>query len=289
MEHIIKLRFTPKAKHDAYCFYLNKSDNTSNFIHESFGQSSIPLIGKYNNDEYSLLEVQSLITIRVSPNDASDVRFPNEIVCLLKNINPDMIENNTKSQVKAIKPSDNVMFYWVVLNNKLYDQSKTADVYNIVPHFFLNPHIDFGKFKRIEKVFPVCVCIPEEITESCGIDHFTDDKKTQRFKTGINFQKLRLEFSSMHLKGGGIAFSPNNLKFILQKSPLAHFFLILLDDDNLTHHVFYYWITNDTEIEGTINKNLINSATIDNFVQNMQHNYGDSLDALNYVDKMIIK
>lgn len=107
---------------------------------------------------------------------------------------------------------------------------------NLVCHPFIFQEINFEQKKRIIKNIPTTLIIPKEIQNSCGVSEWTKDTKN------ISFNKIRSEYLSCHLfKGQSLCFSPNNMKFEVNKEQeLIHFWSVQLMEDNF-HYVNYHW------------------------------------------------
>ena len=98
---------------------------------------------------------------------------------------------------------------------------------------------------------------------------------------------MRIEYSSLHLKKGSLAFSPNNLKFILDiTKPLSHFYLIMNDKENDFHSVFYFITCNEEQIE-VIMKNLLKkSGNLKEMINNIKNDFPNSKDIINNLNNI---
>lgn len=264
-----------KNKHSTLQWYLNlnlkeEENNNDELIHPFLGSLMIPTLGKYSKDSYDQSKIESLITIplklkNVSENNNKDhetsytytyksnlISFPAEITNILNK--KQKIENNTNSKTDTFIPTENIRFSFAVIHNQFYKNlTKTYDIYNMVNHLFLFPDLDFSKQKRQVKTYPVGMIIPKEIDMDI-IDDFKDSNNT-KYYNGIAINKLRVEYSSMHIIKEALGFSPNNMKFLMYRGyddVIVHFYIIIMDEGGVNNHIFYYWIINSEEINSNL-------------------------------------
>jgi hypothetical protein len=140
-------------------------------------------------------------------------------------------------------------------------------VFNIVPHPFLFTHLDFCKTKKIIRNYPTCIIVPEEIKDSCGINPFRNLKtQNSKFDNNINFNKLKYEYSSVHLVKQALG--------IYKEHEITHFYLIILDENKLNNFFFYYLLLNTSRIQNLVNEILINSPNLNVFISKFQNCFG---------------
>ena len=103
------------------------------------------------------------------------------------------------------------------------------------------------------------------------ITYFKNDKND------ISINDLRIEYSSLHLKKGSLAFCPNNLKFKLDiNKPLSHFYLIINNKENDYHSVFYFIVCNNENSEIPMKNILKKSNNIKDLISNMKVDFPNS-------------
>ena len=298
MEALIELKSIQKQPHSTFDFFINelKEEKTKNFLEEILGLPQIPLIGHYNGSDYSLGSILSLICFQIEicqGEKNNEISSPFSDFILPKNIeeylciNEELeIYNNTKNKKieKTFYPKKKLNFYFVIsglpfiLNNK-----NNNNIYNIVPHLYYNKKniIDFSNTKRIVFEKAISLFDVDDSKDKKDVDYFDKDK----LSIGIN--DLRIEYSSLHLKKGSLAFSPNNLKFILDiTKPLSQFYLIMNDKENDFHSVFYFITCNEEQIE-VIMKNLLKkSGNLKEMINNIKNDFPNSKDIINNLNNI---
>ena len=305
MEILTNVNEIQKETHQTFDFFINKleDEKTKTYIEEILGMPKLPMIGHYNGNEYSLGSILSLVCFQIDicqgdKNDQissnySDFKLPNNIKDYL-NVNEEIdIENNTKNngKVKSIfYPKKKLNFYFIIsalpieYNPKKKDKEENdkSKIYNIVPHLYYNKDndIDFSKIKRF--VFEKALCLFNiDENEKNDISYVKKDKND------ISINDLRIEYSSLHLKKGSLAFSPNNLKFKLDISnPLSQFYLIMNIKENDYHSVFYYITCNNDQSEVVMKKILQKSNNIKDIVTNMKTEFPDSKNIYENLSKL---
>ena len=133
--------------------------------------------------------------------------------------------------------SPKLKVYWNIyeVSSKFYNKDSDSTVLNLINHTWLFPEIDFSNTKRMIRNMPTC-CIPNDNNCMFSINNFT----------GINFNTLRMEYASMHLKYESLCFSPNNLKFNIKKKVyLIDNWFIVLDESSQEHVLLYAWFFTD--------------------------------------------
>ena len=294
-----------KESHQTFDFFINKleEEKTKTYIEEILGMPKLPLIGHYNGNEYSFGGILSLICFQIDicqgeNNDEISSKFPDfklpENIKEYLNVNEELdIENNTKNKDKVesiFYPKKKLNFYFIIsslpieYNKKDKEKDEKSKIYNIVPHLYYNKEndIDFSKTKRI--VFEKAICLFDiniDEKSKSDISHFKDDKND------ISINDLRIEYSSLHLKKGSLAFSPNNLKFKLDlTNPLSHFYLIMNIKENDYHSVFYFLICNNEQSEVVMKNLLKKSNNLKDIISNIKNDFPDCQNIYDNLSKL---
>ena len=296
MEVLPSLKSIQKQTHPTFDFFINKleEEKSKTYIEEILGMPQLPLIGHYNGNDYSLGSILSLVCFQLNicqgeKNDEiespfSDFILPKNIeeyLCINEELE---ITNHTKNKKleNIFYPKKKLNFYFVI-SGLPFILNNNKNIYNIVPHLYYNKKtgIDFSKSKRIVFEKAISLFDIEKSKDKNDIDYFDNDK----FNIGIN--DLRIEYSSMHLKKGSLAFSPNNLKFKLNISkPLSHFYLIMNDKENDFHSVFYF-ITCNQEDNEVIMKNLMKkSKDLKDLINNIKNDFPNSKEIIDNLNKI---
>ena len=299
MENLENLKDYQKESHSNFDFFINKLDEEKNktYIEEILGMPKLPMIGHYNGNEYNFGNILSLICFQIDicqgkDNDEisskySDFKLPNNIKEYLNVYEEIEIENNTKNKkLNAIfYPKKKLNFYFIISTLPPTPQSKKEEndnIYNIVPHLYYNKdsEIDFSQTKRI--VFEKALSLFNiDENDKNDISYFKKDKND------ISINDLRIEYSSLHLKKGSLAFSPNNLRFKLDISnPLSHFYLIMNIKENDYHSVFYYVVCNNEQSEIVMKNILKKSNNIKEIVDNIKVDFPISKNVYNNLIKL---
>ena len=259
----------------------------------------LPMIGHYNGNEYNFGNILSLICFQIDicqgkdsdeiSSKYSDFKLPNNIKDYLNVYEEIEIENNTKNKkLNAIfYPKKKLNFYFIISTLPATPHSKKEEndnynIYNIVPHLYYNKdsEIDFSQTKRI--VFEKALSLFNiDENDKNDISYFKKDKND------ISINDLRIEYSSLHLKKGSLAFSPNNLRFKLDISnPLSHFYLIMNIKENDYHSVFYYVVCNNEQSEIVMKNILKKSNNIKEIVDNIKVDFPISKNVYNNLIKL---
>ena len=298
MEPLNKIKTVQKQNHNIFDFFINKlsKETSSTFIEEVLGLPKMPLIGHYNGNDYSLGSILSLVCldIDICQGEKSDeLNIPFSDFVLPKNIeeylciNDELeIPNNTKNKKleNIFYPKKKLNFYFII-SSLPFILNANKSIYNIVPHLYYNKNntIDFSNTKRLVFEKGISLFDIEKSKTKNDIDFFDNDK----FSISIN--DLRIEYSSLHLKKGSLAFSPNNLKFILDNNkPLSHFYLIMNDKENEYHSVFYFITCNKDEYEVTMKNLLKKSNNVKDLVDNIKIEFPDSKEIIDNLNKIFI-
>lgn len=302
MESLTNLKECQKEQHQNFEFFINKleDEKSKEFMEEILGMAKLPMIGHYNGSEYNLGNILSLVCFQINicqgeKNDKitskySDFKLPNNIKDYLNIYEEIDIENNTKNKkLKSIfYPKQKLNFYFIIstlpvsASPKNTNENNISKIYNIVPHLYYNKDngIDFSKTKRF--VFEKALCL-FNIDEN-GKNDISFFKKD---KNDISINDLRIEYSSLHLKKGSLAFSPNNLKFKLDISnPLSQFYLIMNIKENDYHSVFYYIVCNNEQSEIVMKNLLKKSNNINEMISNIKEEFPNSNNIYNNLTKL---
>jgi hypothetical protein len=301
MENLENLKDYQKESHSNFDFFINKLDEEKNktYIEEILGMPKLPMIGHYNGNEYNFGNILSLICFQIDicqgkdsdeiSSKYSDFKLPNNIKDYLNVYEEIEIENNTKNKkLNAIfYPKKKLNFYFIISTLPATPHSKKEEndnynIYNIVPHLYYNKdsEIDFSQTKRI--VFEKALSLFNiDENDKNDISYFKKDKND------ISINDLRIEYSSLHLKKGSLAFSPNNLRFKLDISnPLSHFYLIMNIKENDYHSVFYYVVCNNEQSEIVMKNILKKSNNIKEIVDNIKVDFPISKNVYNNLIKL---
>ena len=301
MENLENLKDYQKESHSNFDFFINKLDEEKNktYIEEILGMPKLPMIGHYNGNEYNFGNILSLICFQIDicqgkdsdeiSSKYSDFKLPNNIKDYLNVYEEIEIENNTKNKkLNAIfYPKKKLNFYFIISTlpatpNSKKEEKDNYNIYNIVPHLYYNKdsEIDFSQTKRI--VFEKALSLFNiDENDKNDISYFKKDKND------ISINDLRIEYSSLHLKKGSLAFSPNNLRFKLDISnPLSHFYLIMNIKENDYHSVFYYVVCNNEQSEIVMKNILKKSNNIKEIVDNIKVDFPISKNVYNNLIKL---
>jgi len=292
MESTTKLNECQKEAHQNFDFFINKieGEKTKTYIEEILGMTKLPMIGHYNGNEYNIGNIFSLVCFQIDicqgeKNDEisskySDFKLPNNIIDYLNVYEEIPITNNTKNKKheSIFYPKKKLNFYFIISSlpysppPKNSDENTNLKIYNIMPHLYYNKDndIDFSQTKRF--VFEKAICLFDIDEKGKNyISHFKDDKND------ISINDLRIEYSSLHLKKGSLAFSPNNLKFKLDVSePLSHFYLIVNTKENDYHSVFYFVVCNNEQSEIVMKNILKKSNNVKDIITNLKADFPNS-------------
>ena len=308
MESNIKLSELTKETHQNFDFFINniEEEKSQTYIEEILGMPKLPMIGHYNGNEYTFGSILSLACFQINicqgeKNDEitsnySDFKLPNNIKDYLNVFEEIEIENNTKNKDKdksIFVPKKKLNFYFIISSLPLEYTSKkkskdeennNSKVYNIVPHLYYNKDkdIDFSQTKRF--VFEKAISL-FNINENGknDISYFKNDKND------ISINDLRIEYSSVHLKKGSLAFSPNNLKFKLDiGNPLSQFYLIMNIKENDYHSVFYYIVCNNEQSEILMKNILKKSNNIKDIISNIKIDFPNLKNIYENLEKIFL-
>ena len=297
MQSFEKINEIQKQEHNIFNFYINNI-TTTQYIEEILGMPKLPVIGHYNNNEYNFGNILSLITLDIDicqgeKNDKiiskyTDFKLPKNIQEYLNIYEEIEIDNNTKNKKEHVYfyPKKKLNFYFIIsdlpqfiVNRKNPNEPLKYLICNIVPHLFYNKNnvVDFSNSKRI--VFEKGISLFE--VENCGKDI------DYEIKNGIDINNLRLEYSSIHLKKGSLAFSPNNLRFKLDiQKNLSQFYLIINNEEDDFHSVFYYITCNNEKSKEKMKEAFVLSMNIKELVNNIKLYFPDSKDVNDHLDKL---
>jgi hypothetical protein len=273
-----------KTLHEHFKFFINSHINSESiFIHDLLCLPAVPLIGKYNKNFYDFSHVFSLVTFEFNLRDYESNQYhgnfniPKNLIEFLNKevLNIESINFNCKysdevyKNLKTFKDIDNVKFYWITSLNSI--EQGSDNIFNIVPHNFLFKEINFEHQKRIVKNYPICIFLDQLMKNNCYVEYYYNEAEEKNInkKTSINFNRLRMEFSSTHLSKNSISFSPNNLKLIINRSnDLISFYVIFIYNNSI--HIFYNWFVNSYALYEKLDKIFSNSLNIFEIIQSIE-------------------
>lgn len=304
-----------------FSFFRTNETAFNSHLHDFLGIPTIPLIGKYNRDEYVMDQTRSLIIIdsEIAKDSQSlsakglgkelgmNLYLPMEVQKIISLIPDKIIKNKQQPQEKKegkFKSKDKnynkseqeeweqfeenasttlpeyhslkikqlpVRFVWSIglcsdsqVNsasnkggrggkrggyknneknsfNKKKEKEEDAYFKNLICHpWVFSEFPDFSVKKRYVHHIPCCIVLPEDEKETSGVEQYYFQGK------GINFNELRSEYMSIHLRQESLCFSPNNMRIYIKNEYLInHFWGVFLDDGIKGHHlVVLYWIIN---------------------------------------------
>ena len=279
-----------KQENFLFDFFINLV-NSDKFIHDFLGTGKVPLIGHYNHNEYTFGDILSLITFSYEickgashkeiNNNYSDFIPPNAITEYL-NVNEKIsIDNNTKipNSNAIFYPKEKIQFHFIISSIPSNSNKKEIKDYNIVPHMvYLNDDLNFSKVKRI--TFNNAICMFDTEPNKNFI-------KINTGKNDIDLNNLRLEYSSVHYKKGSLCFSPNNMRFMIDKNEkFSQFYLIITLPEKDCHLVYYYIICNDNETKDIVKQLLKNSINLKEIIEKFKNMFPNNIDIINNLNSL---
>ena len=279
-KNILALEKTPC---DAYKFFLNLKDDTApeGFLNFFIGETKLPLIGHYNHNEYTFGSILSIVSLNfdICQGDNNEIKIPfqhfSPCESLLEYLNVNKVlevENHSKAKnnQSVFIPQQKVDFYFIVSSLPGFDASRGPFVkFNVVPHaYLLGDSVFSGGKTRIAFNYPISIFegdAPNNTIEKSDGNN------------NIQFNDLRFEYSSAHLKKGGLAFSPNNLLFkINTKEDLSNFYLVMCLEQKKAHSVFYYITCNNKKSEEKMKNILETSKNINDICTKIKSEFPSS-------------
>jgi len=205
------------------------------------------------------------------------------------------LDDNSKPK-KLLQPpkqasfiaTDRVRFSWIIQLNDIQVsqqlQKEPMLIVNYVMHTVLFPFISFEKVKRITAKTPVGLVIPKEFQSQNGVVEFVDSNKNQgKFYSGMKIGNLRLEYSSVHMKGQSLAFSPNNMKLVINKKvPIGLFWTVALDETMQCNTCYLHWIVNETILFDMFEKICRDAKNLDELFRGLEELLGKNDQVLAY-------
>jgi len=270
-----------KDNHCSFPFYKNysKSSTTDEKQHDFLGMPTMITLGSYSKSGYDFSKTLSVVNFELTSNDSNfnentfysyennKINLPQEVLNLLFKI-PSTIPGNgeKKNQNKVTySPLKDIKFKWIILDNNTKVKN---GIYNIVPHIFYFKEILFDKSNRMVNFSPISVCIPKENKSSSGVKQAIGMDNNKKFSTDVSFNELRVEYSSVHTIKQSLAFSPNNLKLVLDNDcSICSFWLVVLDNNSLNHYVYNYWVVNDETLSSLIESTLKQSSNVSELIK----------------------
>ena len=284
MESLKKITSQNKQTNDYFSFLIDNEHINDNYVYyqEFLGYPKLPLIGHYSRSDYSfgniMLLVKCNIDILQGPNkDQFKIQYedfvpPKEIIDYL-NINEKIeIKNNGKTKDNLFYPKSQIKFHFVISSipdSSMQIKKKEATL-NLVPHLYLtgdDPLFQDGKSRTVFN-YPICLLDTKP---------FKTNIKEDKSKRGILFNNLRMEYSSIHMKKGALALSPNNLQYYNDNtSSLSQFYVVICEQEKDYHSVFYYITVNNDKEKKTIGDIVNTSKTIKEVIEGLKVLYEDT-------------
>ena len=276
-----KVTLIPKKKESPFLFCVDEEHKEESYIYlqEFIGCPKLPLIGNYSKSDYSfgdillLTKFQFDILAGVNKNEIkspfSDFTPPQTITDYL-NINEKLkIDNNSRSKDPFFYPKNKIKFHFIVTTHPLMNEDKKTKFsqVNLVPHPYYIGDSEIFQAGKTRRIFEN----PISIFETTPYQSFVSSENS---KDRINFNDLCIEYSSVHLKKGALAFSPNNLRFNIDNTkPLSQFYLIICDKSKEYHSVFYYIVINDKSTKEKVESILSTNTNLKGVIEELSKAY----------------
>ena len=284
MESTKKITSLNKQSNDYFSFLIDNEHINDNYVYyqEFLGYPKFPLIGHYSRSDYSFGTIMLLVKCNIDIlQGANEDQFktqyddfvpPKEVIDYL-NINKEIeIENNGKTKNNIFYPKNKIKFHFVISSipdSSMQIKKKEATL-NLVPHLYLtgdDPLFQDGKSRTVFD-YPICLFDTKP---------FKTNIKEDKSKRGILFNNLRLEYSSIHMKKGSLALSPNNLQYYNDNtSSLSQFYVVICEKEKNYHSVFYYITVNNDKEEKTISDLINTSKTLKEVIEGLKVLYEDT-------------
>lgn len=200
--------------------------------------------------------------------------------------------NGAPRKQAAFIATEKVKFTWVIQLNNIEVSAKLKNeptlIVNYVMHTVLFPYISFERAKAMTARTPVGLIVPKELKGECGVREFFDSAQSQgKFYSGLKTGNLRVEYSSVHLKGESLCFSPNNMKVVIDKKvPIGLFWTIALDETMLSNSCYLHWIINDTLLFGPIENICREAKCMEDIFRELESLLGKENIVLGYTEKV---
>jgi len=210
------------------------------------------------------------------------------MICFTQRIFPSQKKLSQPPKQASFIATDRVRFSWIIqLNNIQVSQQLQKEpmlIVNYVMHTVLFPFISFEKVKRITAKTPVGLVIPKEFQSQNGVVEFVDWNKNQgKFYSGLKIGNLRLEYSSVHMKGQSLAFSPNNMKLVINKKvPIGLFWTVALDETMQCNTCYLHWIVNESFLFEMFEKICRDAKNLDELFGGLEELLGKNDEVLAY-------
>lgn len=284
MESTKKITSLNKQSNDYFSFLIDNEHINDNYVYyqEFLGYPKFPLIGHYSRSDYSFGTIMLLVKCNIDIlQGANEDQFktqyddfvpPKEVIDYL-NINKEIeIENNGKTKNNIFYPKNKIKFHFVISSipdSSMQIKKKEATL-NLVPHLYLtgdDPLFQDGKSRTVFD-YPICLFDTKP---------FKTNIKEDKSKRGILFNNLRLEYSSIHMKKGSLALSPNNLQYYNDNtSSLSQFYVVICEKEKNYHSVFYYITVNNDKEKKTISDLINTSKTLKEVIEGLKVLYEDT-------------
>ena len=205
-----------------------------------------------------------------------------------------VFNKNPPAHQAAFIATERVKFSWIVqLNNiEVSDKLKNEPmlIVNYVMHTVLFPFINFERIKRMTARTPVGLIVPQEFGNRNGVREFEDSTRHQsKFFSGLRMGALRLEYSSVHLKGQSLCFSPNNMKLVVDKRvQIGLFWVVVLDETMQCNNCYLHWIINDAIFFGPIERICKDSKCLKDLFKGLDELLGKDNEVLSYTKSIFM-
>lgn len=276
-----KITLIPKKKESPFLFCVDEEHKEESYIYlqEFIGCPKLPIIGHYSHSDYSFGDILLLTKFQfdiLAGENQDEIKspftdfIPPQTITDYLNFNEKLkIDNNSRSRDPFFYPKKKIKFHFLITTHPLMNEDKNnkSSQVNLVPHPYYigdNPIFEKGKTRTIFEN-------PISIFETTPYQSFVS---TEKSKDRIKFNDLCIEYSSIHLKKGSLAFSPNNLKFNIDNTkPLSQFYLIICDKNKDYHSVFYYIVINDKSTKEKIESILGSNTNLKGVIEEISKVY----------------
>ena len=214
----------------------------------------------------------------------------------------DMENDLGEAKNQKYGPTETIELAWVISLNtfsnsdsfKKPSNGRPGDdiLLNYVLHPWLFPALDFSKKKRLFTVTPLTlVRLLDEEGQGWrdDIEAFVEGEKSKaKHYNGINFESLRMEYSSIHMKGPSLCFSPNNLKFYIRPTSaiLSDFWTVVLDENNKCHKVFFHWLVNSSDCHDLVSSVCSSAKDLPSLLLELESIFGKDTPAIKRCKKV---
>lgn len=243
--------------------------------------------GKNQKNQQS--KMTSFFSVKGNTGEGNDTEYKEKSLSGkvdLKDIEKPIIKKHNNQP--TFIATDRVKFSWIIQLNNIEVSEKLKKepllITNYVMHTVLFPHISFERVKRLTAKTPIGVVCPKELRQNSGIYEFIDSAKAQsKFYSGLKMGGLRLEYSSVHLKGQSLCFSPNNMKIVIDKRiPIGIFWTVVLDETMQSNDCYLHWVVNDEILFGPIERICKDAKCLNDLFKGLEELLGNQSEVLAY-------